>query len=128
MNEPSRAMNFLRWFDPRHRQLGTIAFILNRITGLGLTLYLFLHLYMLSKLVIGEAAYTAFIQFASTPAVKIGEMLVLAAGMIHGLNGIRIGMTSFGVGVRIQKQMFIGLMFFAVLGIGYFAFRMFLGA
>jgi hypothetical protein len=37
-------------------------------------------------------------------------------------------MTSFGVGVRIQKPMFIGLMFFAVLGIGYFAFRMFLGA
>jgi len=33
-----------RWFDPRWRAVGTWAFILNRVSGLGLTVYLFLHL------------------------------------------------------------------------------------
>jgi succinate dehydrogenase/fumarate reductase cytochrome b subunit len=30
--------------------------------------------------------------------IKIGELLVIAAGFIHGLNGIRIALTSFGIG------------------------------
>ena len=51
-NHPAPA-NFWRWFDPRNRQIGTWAFILNRITALGLTLYLLMHLVALSQLAQG---------------------------------------------------------------------------
>jgi succinate dehydrogenase / fumarate reductase, cytochrome b subunit len=125
-NQPT-ASRFWRWFDPRGRQMGTWAFILNRITALGLTLYLALHLFMLGKLAQGPAAYNDFIELAKTPVIKIGELLVIAAGLIHGLNGIRIAFNSLGVGVRFQRQIFLVLMAFAMLGTLAFGYAMFFG-
>jgi len=126
-NQPS-PYNFIKWFDPRGRKMGTWAFILNRITALGLTLYLVMHLFMLGKLAQGPEAYDSFITLAKTPFVKFGEMFVIAGGFIHALNGIRIGLTSFGIGSRSHKPMFIGLMTLAAVGILFFAYVMFLGA
>ncbi len=124
-NEPA-PQNFPRWFDPRRRQIGTFAFILNRITALGLTLYLFMHLIVLGKLAQGPEAYDSFLLLAKTPLIKFGELLVIAAGFIHGLNGIRVALTSFGVGVRRQKLLFASLMTVAMVGTLFFAYRMFL--
>jgi succinate dehydrogenase / fumarate reductase, cytochrome b subunit len=39
-----------RWFDVRRRKLGMWAYALNRITGIGLVVYLYLHLAVLSLL------------------------------------------------------------------------------
>ena len=125
MKNPSTPMNFWRWFDPRSRSISTYGFILNRITALGLTLYLFLHLIALGQLAIGPEAYDNFIEFAHTPVVKWGEMLVIAGGLIHGLNGIRIALTSFGIGGTRQKQIFVGLMVLAVIGTVIFGIKMF---
>ena len=124
-NHPSKPNNFLKWFDPRHRSLGSWAFILNRLSGLGLTLYLFLHLIMLGQLAKGPEAYDGFIALARNPVFLAGELLVVAAVFIHGLNGIRIGITSFGFTSGKQKQLFIGLMAVAAIAILYFAVRMF---
>ncbi len=128
MNNRPAPLKAYRWFDPRNKQPGSWAFILNRITALGLTLYLFMHLVVLGKLAQGPEAYDSFIRLAHSPLVQVGEMLVIAAGLIHGLNGIRVGLTSFGIAVRFQKQMFIGLMALAFAGILIFAAKMFLGA
>ena len=122
---PQRPGKLIKWFDPRHRSLGSWAFILNRITGLGLTLYLFLHLIMLGQLAKGPDAYDGFIALVKNPVFLFGELLVIAAALIHGLNGIRVGVTSFGIGNSKQKQLFIILMSMAVIAIIYFAFRMF---
>ncbi len=128
MSNRAAPVHFWRWFDPRHHKPGTWAFILNRVTALGLTLYLALHLVALSQLAMGPQAYDSFITLAKTPLIKAGEMLVIAAGIIHGLNGIRIALSSFGIGVRIQKQLFAGVMALAVVGIVVFAISMFGGA
>lgn len=127
MKNESNCVNFIRWFDPRHRKLGTLAFILNRVTALGLTLYLLLHLIALGNLARGPEAYDGFIRLAKTPVIIFGEVLVVSAGIIHGLNGIRIALNSFGVGVRHQKQFFIGLMAVAVVCIGVFVKSMVFG-
>mgnify|MGYP001179575338 FL=1 len=125
MKNSSTPQNFPRWFDPRNRHLGTLAFILNRITALGLTLYLFLHLIVLGTLARGPEAYDGFIKLAKTPVILIGETLVIAAGIIHGLNGIRIALNSFGIGTRYQRQIFIGLMVIAAGCIAIFVKSMF---
>ncbi|MBE0699263.1 MAG: succinate dehydrogenase, cytochrome b556 subunit [Anaerolineaceae bacterium] len=125
MKHPSNPLQLWRWFDPRFRSLSTWGFILNRITALGLTLYLFVHLIVLGKLAQGPEAYDAFIKLAHTPVIQVGEMLVIAAGLIHGLNGIRVGLNSFGIGVTHQKQLFIGLMVAAGIGTVIFALKMF---
>lgn len=126
MKNASSPQNFLRWFDPRYRQIGTWGFILNRVTALGLTLYLFMHLIALGQLAKGAAAYDGFIALVENPLFKLGEMLVIAAGLIHGLNGIRIALNSFGIGTRYQRVMFLGLMALAAVGIAIFGAKMFL--
>lgn len=125
MRNEAASQNWPRWFDPRHRKIGTWAFILNRVTALGLTAYLFMHLIVLSKLTQGEAGYQNFLELAKSPLIKFGELLVIAAGLIHGLNGLRIALTSVGVGVQKQKLIFIILMILAVTGSAYFGYRMF---
>ena len=123
--QPKIKQDITKWFDPRNRQAGTWAFILNRITALGLTFYLFLHLIILSNLARGEAAYDSFLEFAHNPIVVFGEFLVVVGGIYHGLNGIRIGLTSFGIGVPSQKQLFYAVLVIAVIGSIFFAVKMF---
>jgi succinate dehydrogenase / fumarate reductase cytochrome b subunit len=123
-NQPSYR-KFWSWFIPIRRDIGSWAFALNRITAIGLTIYLFLHLGVLSLLAQGPGAYDKFLELTENPFIKLGEWLVVAAGILHGLNGIRIVLTSFGVGVTRQKQLFFGLMALAALIILFFTIRMY---
>ena len=123
---PQRTIHFWRWFDPRFRKPGSWAFILNRITALGLTLYLFLHLTVLSQLVVGQIAYDRFIALAHQPFLVAGELLVVLAALIHGLNGIRIVLTHFGWGLSHQKKLFWGVLILVAAAGFYFALRMFM--
>ena len=128
MTAPSPAtplVKTVRWFDPRNRTVNGLGFILHRITALGLTLYLFLHLGMLSQLVIGEAAYDGFIKLVHNPIIMIGETLVVAAGFIHGFNGIRIALNSFGIGSRYQRVILVVILCLAVICTLLFAYKMF---
>jgi succinate dehydrogenase cytochrome b subunit len=114
-----------RWFDPRGRDAGSWAFILNRLTGLGLTFYLGLHLVVLNKLAQGPQAYDEFIAFSQSLLIKIGEVILIAAVLFHGLNGLRLTLHAFGIGIRRQKQLFfcslLGTIFISIA----FAMRVF---
>jgi succinate dehydrogenase / fumarate reductase cytochrome b subunit len=125
-NQPA-AGKFWSWFNPLGRQTGGWAYILNRITALGLTFYLFLHLIVLRQLAQGPEAYAGFIALTENPIIKLGELAVVAAAIMHGLNGIRIILTTFGVGVTRQKQLFWGFMAISAVIILFFAARMYLG-
>lgn len=123
-NEPSPS-RFLLWFDPRGRSASSWAFILNRITALGLTFYLLLHLMMLGQLAIGPDAYDGFIKLVKNPIVAVGELLVVAAGIMHGLNGIRIALTGLGFGTVHHKKMLAAAAIFSLGLIIMFGVRMF---
>jgi succinate dehydrogenase / fumarate reductase cytochrome b subunit len=124
INQPS-AGKLLKWFDPRWRQMGSWAFILNRITALGLTFYLFLHLFILRQLAQGPDAYDRFLETIHNPLFISGELLVVIAGLYHGLNGLRISLTSFGIGVPQQKRIFLTLLAITVIASLVFAIRMY---
>jgi succinate dehydrogenase / fumarate reductase, cytochrome b subunit len=123
-HQPS-AGKFWSWFIPVGRQAGGWAFALNRVTAIGLTFYLFLHLAVLSLLAQGPGGYDGFLALTENPIIKFGEWAVVAAVFLHGLNGIRIILTSFGVGVTRQKQLFYGFMIVAVFIILIFTVRMY---
>lgn len=123
-NKPS-AKKWWKWFDPRAREVGTLAFILNRVTALGLTFYLFLHLYVLGKLAQGPSAYDDFLATIRNPVFIFGELLVVIASIYHGLNGIRIAFATFGNAAPQQKQYFWITLAIAVLISLVFAIRMF---
>lgn len=117
--------DIVQWFDPRKNQAGDWAFILNRITALGLTFYLFLHLIILSKLAQGPAGYDSFIASIKNPIFVTGELLVVAAGFIHGFNGIRVILNSFGIGVPNQKALFYVFLAIALVATVIIGYRMY---
>ena len=119
--------NWWKWFDIRGRAPGDFAFMLNRITGLGLVLYLAMHLVALGQLALGPGAYDAFVQIVKSPAFIAFELLVVAAGIYHGLNGLRIGLVAlFGQTATVQKQLFYAMLAISILGSLYFGIRMFM--
>jgi succinate dehydrogenase / fumarate reductase, cytochrome b subunit len=128
MQTPARKTTIkdaIHWFDPRNRQPGTWMFILNRITAIGLTIYLYMHLIVLGQLARGPEGYDNFIASIKSPVFIFGEWLVVAAGFIHGLNGIRVILNSFGIMVPQQKMLLYGLMAIAVIASVIFLVRMF---
>ena len=79
-----------RWLFPFKRTLGTWAFVFNRWSGVLLAIYLYVHLGILTSLIINPAAYDRFLVLARSPlglAFDVGLILLL---MYHGLNGLRI--------------------------------------
>jgi succinate dehydrogenase / fumarate reductase cytochrome b subunit len=125
-NKPSAGRLF-SWFNPVGRQAGGWAFALNRITALGLTFYLFLHLIILGRLAQGPDAYDNFLKLTHNPLIQLGEFAVIAAAILHGLNGIRIILTTFGIGVTRQKQLLYGLLVIAAISILFFFVKIYLG-
>lgn len=124
-NPPQKPSHAWKWFDPRGREPGSWAFILNRLSAIGLTVYLYLHLIVLGKLAQGPEAFDAFVKTAKTPLIIFGELLVVFGSLYHGLNGLRIALTSFGIGVRHQRSMFYGIFLITILLTALFAIRMF---
>lgn len=115
----------VNWFDPRGRRMGMWAFVLNRITGIGLVVYLALHLVVLSLLAAGEESWDAFVRLARSPIILIVDVVLIAGLLIHGLNGIRVGLVGLGFGVRNQKTAFVALMIVALIVLIYAAWRVF---
>ena len=103
------------WFDPRGRRMGAFAFMLNRLTGLGLVLYLYLHLVILSTLARGPSAWDQFVDIALSPPFLALDVLLLTGMLIHGLNGIRVGLVGLGMVASRQKAMFLAFMVVAAL-------------
>jgi succinate dehydrogenase / fumarate reductase, cytochrome b subunit len=95
-----------RWFDVRRRKLGMWAYALNRITGIGLVVYLYLHLGVLSLLARGQTSWHSFVSLARSPYYLALDVILLAGILIHGLNGLRVALTGFDVGVRAHKALF----------------------
>lgn len=116
-----------RWFDVRRRKVGMWAYALNRITGIGLVVYLYLHLGVLSLLARGQSAWDSFVSLARSPYYLTLDVILLAGVLIHGLNGLRVALTGFDVGVRAQKALFGILMLVAAIGLVAAALKIFGG-
>lgn len=114
-NEKTDLRRALAWFDVGGRKMGTWAFALNRLTGLGLVLYLLLHLGVLTLLFLGEEQWDAFIMFARHPLVLTLDVVLIFGILYHGLNGIRVALVGMGIAFRWQKVLFWVLMAIGIL-------------
>lgn len=117
MRQDSKPRRAWQWGDVRQRNVGMWAYALNRITGLGLVLYLYIHLVVLSMLVGGPAAWDPFIKIVRSPLFYTLDVILIAGWLIHGLNGLRVTLTGVGLALGAQKALFVGLMVMAVIGI-----------
>lgn len=119
----ARRRGLAGWVDVRGRRLGGWAFALNRATGLGLVLYLYLHLGVLSLLARGEDAYDGFLGVMANPVILFLDIVLLFGMLAHGFNGIRIGLVGLGLVVDRQRALFVALMVVASLFLLYGGLR-----
>jgi succinate dehydrogenase / fumarate reductase cytochrome b subunit len=113
------------WFNPFRGGPGMWAFVLNRITGIGLVVYLGLHLVVLSTLFRGESGWNSFVTLAHSPAFLLLDVVLMAGILIHGLNGIRVALVGMGFGTKSQKPTFVVLMVIAAVVLALATFRIF---
>ena len=116
-----------QWFDVRQRKLGMWAYAISRISAIGLVVYLYLHLGVLSLLSRGQGSWDAFISLVRSPYFLTLDVILLAGILIHGLNGLRLALIGFDVGVKRQKALFSTLMVVAVAALGVAALKIFGG-
>jgi len=119
---------FSRWtsvmFNYR-KHAGSWAWILHRITGLGLTFYILLHIIALTGLLKGEAAFNEEMALFKSPVFLFGEWFLGTLVMFHAINGIRIVLVDLGDGARYHKQILNFVYVLSVLivaGMGYLIF------
>jgi succinate dehydrogenase / fumarate reductase cytochrome b subunit len=84
---------------------GSFAWLIQRLTGIVLTLYLFLHLYVLSSLK-DPTYYTSMMKLMRSPLVRIGDAGLLGLVMGHACNGFRLTLIDLGVPTALQKKLF----------------------
>lgn len=91
---------------------GQWAFVLHRISGVALALYLLLHVFDVGLVMYGpKGPFNAFLAFYHQWPFRIGLILVMAAVVYHGLNGLRIIVMDFtSWGVRYQRGMWYGVL------------------
>ena len=118
--ESRRVVN---WLDSRGRGLGMWAFAAHRITGIGLVVYLLLHLVLLSILAQGQAGWDSFVALARTPVFLALDVVLIAGVLIHGLNGVRVALNGMGFGLRQQKPGLVGLAIIAAIALVYASIR-----
>ncbi|MEM6286079.1 MAG: succinate dehydrogenase, cytochrome b556 subunit [Bacteroidota bacterium] len=75
-------------------RVGMVAWILHRLTGLGLVAYLAIHVWGL-KAITNPEAYNALIASYHQPLFKVAEVGLLGAVVYHALNGLRIVLIDF---------------------------------
>ena len=97
---------------PRFRRyrlrLGMVAWILHRLTGLGLVVYIALHVWGL-KALSNREAYNELIAGYHAPIFKIAEFGLWVAVVYHMMNGLRIVLGDFLGWKPDQKRLFLVL-------------------
>ncbi|MDZ7372730.1 MAG: succinate dehydrogenase, cytochrome b556 subunit [candidate division KSB1 bacterium] len=100
------------------------AYLLHRITGLGILAYFLLHVFVTSSRALGQGAWESVMGFLNKPVFRFGEFLVYVAFAYHALNGVRLILGELGftlgrpgrpvypypVAHRRQRPLFLALM------------------
>jgi succinate dehydrogenase / fumarate reductase cytochrome b subunit len=86
---------------------GTFAWILHRLSGLGLIFYLLLHIWVISHLSGGEESFNGIMHFFGGPLFKLMEIGLVGVIFYHMFNGLRITLIDLGVMVEKQKTLFV---------------------
>src|ERR1700745_2680684 len=92
-------------------QSGMWSWLLHRITGLGLLLFLFIHIVDISLLGFGPTVYNDGITIFDHIVVRFLSLALIGAVFYHAFNGVRIMLVDFwSKGTRYQQRMFVAVL------------------
>ena len=105
--------NVVRWFIPAkfmQRGSGYFAWLLQRLTGLAIVGYIFIHLWQLFYLTKGQDAYNDHASDFTNPIYLFFDIILIAILAYHGFNGARVIFFDMGLFINEQKYLFILVM------------------
>ncbi len=108
-------MGIRGWFRIRGVSIQSIAFSLQRLTGIILLIYLVMHLSYLTSLRLGKEVYTTFISLTVRPETLPLDSLLFLVTFYHAFNGIRVVLHEFGILYTYRKALTYVLAGLAVL-------------
>ncbi len=87
--------------------IGQWSWALHRVTGLGVLLFLCLHILDTALVVLGPEHYNAVINLYRHPLFRVMEVGLAASVLFHALNGLRITLMDVWDGLtRFHRQLF----------------------
>lgn len=92
-------LGIIGWLGGGRWGIERYLYTLHRITGLGILLYFFLHIFVTSSRLFGISAWDKWMGFFKSPIFKLGEFLVFVGFAFHALNGIRLILIELGFAV-----------------------------
>ena len=104
-----------RWFELRLKPVGMLAFMLHRLSGIGLVFYLYLHLAVLNRLRSGPESWDGLLEQVGSPVFLALDGILLLGVLIHGLNGLRLTCIGLNRGLRWQKASFWAILCISIL-------------
>lgn len=88
----------------RNKNVGMFSFLLQRVTGVLLTLYLFMHILVISSAKLtGPGGFDRMMGRVQTPFFHWMEVLLFIGIVIHAVNGFRIIVVDIGSESRRHK-------------------------
>ena len=85
--------------NPRRYGIERVAYLLMRLSGLGLLAYFIGHIYETSNILRGQVGWNEFMEMISTTEGHIIMSIVIAMCVFHTVNGVRVMLGHGGVGV-----------------------------
>jgi succinate dehydrogenase / fumarate reductase cytochrome b subunit len=72
-----------------------LAWFGHRLSGIGVLVYLFMHIVETSMVLLGPDVYNATLGLFRNPVIRAGEIVLMAALVYHSLNGLKIILIDF---------------------------------
>lgn len=107
--------NYLRYLFSYHWHGGMLAWLLMRLCGIALAIYLGFHLWMIFWFGQSSVFFSSLLQMREQPGMRILETLLIWAVCYHAGNGIRLILIDFGLGIRWQKSLFAAVMMLSLI-------------
>jgi len=94
-----------------------ISWAFHRITGLGVLLFLLLHIVDIFVVNYGPEVFNELLFLYRHPVFRIGEIILVAGLYYHAANGVRIILIDFWpAAYRYERQLFYGVIAVFLLG------------
>ncbi len=104
---------------------GAYMFVVPRITALVLTVYLFVHLYVLGSVLSGPDGFDRVMQMLNSPVIRLAELGLVWVVLFHAFNGLRLTALNLAPGLN-QRGLAYGVVVLS-LGIALASLPLFLG-
>lgn len=90
--------------------LGQWAWLLHRLSGVAVLLFLLIHIVDTGLVLFGPRVYDQVVRIYTHPAFRVGEVLLAAAVLYHALNGIRITLFDFWPELTVRhRELYYGV-------------------